>query len=389
MSAGTFNILSATCGTTCPNCTGYTTYWIAPDPFGIDYGYDYQGAAYAQLENGYVADKTSVSTWSSDQTSIASVAGPGLYAGVAVGSFNASASATLLSSDHLDCMNRNPCPTNPNQGNSPGAVVKMLVYNSGAQISQNQSVSITAAPQMPNIQSQLAGASSGTTVSWSLNVAYTAADGVTYQAPFAGSTIGSAMWTVPWSTSFVGGTATLTATYQKVVLSFVFSIQGTNPLASAIDGYINGQGGPWFWPLMVSWESTYRQFNPVLPLFGGPHGFGLSQVDPPPVVSDLWGWQNNLNDGLALLNSKNGGAISWWNSQIQQWTQYNQQHPTSPFPRSGNLFGRGPLHVLLSGTTRHIRLRSRCMDKAVQRGGAQLHVVLRHGGHRQWPLLGR
>ena len=54
VSAGTFNILSATCGTTCPNCTGYTAYWIAPDPWAIGSGFDYQGWAYAQLENGTV-----------------------------------------------------------------------------------------------------------------------------------------------------------------------------------------------------------------------------------------------------------------------------------------------------------------------------------------------
>jgi hypothetical protein len=126
VSAGTFNILSATCGTTCPNCTGYTRCWIAPNPLAVGYGSDYQAALYAQLENGTVMNKTSVSAWSSSLPSIASVAGPGLYAGVAIGSFYASASATLLSSDHSDCLNGHPCPTDSYQDSSPGTVTPVI-----------------------------------------------------------------------------------------------------------------------------------------------------------------------------------------------------------------------------------------------------------------------
>jgi hypothetical protein len=215
------------------------------------------------------------------------------------------------------------------------------VFNSGTQISSNQVVYISTTPQMPNIQATLVNGAAGSTVQWSLNVSYTAGDSITYSGSFSGSTAGNATWTVPWSPYFVGGSATLTAQYQSNNYTFTFSIQGTNPSAAAIDGYINGQGGPFFWPLMVSWESSYNQFVGSGPLFGAPHGFGLSQVDPPPSVSDLWGWTNNLLDGLAQLNSKQSHATTFWSNQISQWQQYNNTHPSSPFPPPGSYYA-GP-----------------------------------------------
>jgi hypothetical protein len=38
---------------------------------------------------------------------------------------------------------------------------------------------------------------------------------------------------------------------------------------------------------------------------------------------DLWNWKGNITAGLSVLNGKQAGAYSFWQSQITQWQNYN------------------------------------------------------------------
>ena len=128
-SVGTFNVSTATCGTTCPTCLGITAYWIAPDPFDWSAQSSVQIFAHQQNTGGGVSAATDQSAWQSDNTSVATVSSPGLYYGVSIGSFNARAQAELLSSDHSDCVRGNPCPTETFQDMSAGLAFTQVQHN--------------------------------------------------------------------------------------------------------------------------------------------------------------------------------------------------------------------------------------------------------------------
>ncbi len=327
VNVGIFNVATATCTYGCLNCYAYYATFNTPNPVYCPVSESEGMVVWGRY---YTGNYYGVSgSWVSSNPSVAPIQTGGWMTGAAVGTATFTATAFLPASMYYCAYNPSCSNANENfQSTNPTTVFTIQVYNGGTQIAKNQTVYISAAPQMPNIQAQLVGAASGTSVNWALQFTYQPGDGVSYNGNFSGSTNGSAMWTVPWSTSFVGGNGTFTATYNGVPATFPFVVQGTNPAATAIDSYIGGQSGPWFWPLIISEESAYQQFSGGKPLFGAPHGFGLSQVDPPPSVYDLWNWQQDLADGLAQLNSKQSGAFTFWSNQVNQWNTWNSAHPT-------------------------------------------------------------
>jgi hypothetical protein len=126
---------------------------------------------------------------------------------------------------------------------------------------------------------------------------------------------------------------------------FDFKILGLNPTYEEVDSYVADiSGAPWFYSNMLSWESCatntghYNQFvesgmtclssgqSVGAPIFGGPHGFGMAQLESPTDVDwDFWDWTYNVYDGVSKLLSLQYGspyyeyAYSFWAQQVSQW----------------------------------------------------------------------
>jgi hypothetical protein len=109
MDAGTYNVRKATCTTGCTVCRGAVEAWVAADPFGVPMGSTTQLAFTSQYNTGSQYDRTSLSSWSSTDTTVATVAA-GLVSGQNPGlvEVDASDDSEPLYSDtcqgpHLDC----------------------------------------------------------------------------------------------------------------------------------------------------------------------------------------------------------------------------------------------------------------------------------------------
>lgn len=134
-----------------------------------------------------------------------------------------------------------------------------------------------------------------------------------------------------------GGTATIHFQYlNHPERRFTFQIRGTNPNSTVVKARLGSS--PWFLTRIVMQESTYRQFNNGEPHWGSPNGWGLMQLDPPPGPQVIWSWWANVDAGKQVLAQKSTQLNSFWNSQINQWTQWNQNNPTQqvgpPAPRT-------------------------------------------------------
>jgi hypothetical protein len=155
-----------------------------------------------------------------------------------------------------------------------------------------------------------------------------------------------------------GGKATLLATYSgpaaptPVPLSLDFNICGTNPRFSILDQAESAKAtGYWFFRNQSIHETNESQFCETgrsqaggcasstlrknrWPAFGAPAGYGINQIDPvdnstdgsPPV--ERWSWQANISGLVNRLNTDPffTSAYSFWQSQVQQWNQWNANH---------------------------------------------------------------
>ncbi len=122
VSVGTFNAETATCGTKCPTCLGYSDFWISNAPFGVGIGSNYVVNALAQLQNGSQVNKNTSASWGSSNGSIGSSSGNGNFQGVSDGNFLANANISLISVDQ-DCpYNGAPCGTDPYAGSGQGTI---------------------------------------------------------------------------------------------------------------------------------------------------------------------------------------------------------------------------------------------------------------------------
>jgi hypothetical protein len=89
MDVGTYNVVKATCSQYCTTCQGATDEWITTDPFAVAAGGTNQLTVTVQLHSGHQYDDTSTASWSSDNTSVATVSSSALVTGVSVGTLNA------------------------------------------------------------------------------------------------------------------------------------------------------------------------------------------------------------------------------------------------------------------------------------------------------------
>lgn len=202
---------------------------------------------------------------------------------------------------------------------------------------------------MPSIQFSASVSPSNTalsdlTFSWYLELNYTS-DGNSYshRIPAAGTVniTGNNTWQPSWSGLLAGGndltvyvSASAPGSSTGTISKGGFAIHGEDPTASQIASYAGTS--PWFLTRMIMQESSNRQFSGGigLPLVGGV-GYGLMQVDnPPPSEAAKWNWQQNITEGVSILNGKYSEAVSWYDSQIGQWALYNASNSPVAAPSS-------------------------------------------------------
>ncbi len=118
---GIFNVTTATCGTMCPTCYGYSDFQVDSDSPDTVVGGTASFSSWGLGQNGQWQRVTAA--WSSSNSGIASSQGLGNYTGVAGGTFNALANANLID-ENADCPegSGHPCPTSPYQGAPLGKV---------------------------------------------------------------------------------------------------------------------------------------------------------------------------------------------------------------------------------------------------------------------------
>ena len=166
---------------------------------------------------------------------------------------------------------------------------------------------------------------------------------------------------------FIGGTAEIVCVSDEHVEKRVFHIRGENPSKSQINSYVLSKGCSnfWFFPKVMQHESACMQFDyfnrkslslaPVdekivyegpldnskgqkgLPLYGGPRGFGLKQLDnwksngvnkvcP---AEQRWNWKVNVDGGIDVVNSKVGDMQDILQDECLLIKNWLEKHPGS------------------------------------------------------------
>ncbi len=140
--AGTYNVQKATCGLYCQTCQGATNWWIVDDPFAVPLANSHQLTMHVQYHTGTQYDHTQSSSWSSSNTSIATVSS-GLVQGISAGA------ATAYAENDSEPIYSNTCqglvidcPLNSGvQAQSPGMVP--VLSCSPAPVTRGQTVTCT------------------------------------------------------------------------------------------------------------------------------------------------------------------------------------------------------------------------------------------------------
>lgn len=119
---GIFNVTTATCGTMCPTCYGYSDFTVDGDSPNTIIGGTASFSGWGLGQNGQWQRVTPA--WSSSNGTVASSQGSGNFGGSNPGNFSALANVNLID-ENADCPegSGHPCPTSPYGGGSPGTVV--------------------------------------------------------------------------------------------------------------------------------------------------------------------------------------------------------------------------------------------------------------------------
>jgi len=173
-----------------------------------------------------------------------------------------------------------------------------------------------------------------------------------------------------------GGTVLLTCETKDNKGTFTFHIRGNNPSKSTVENYQSTKGYSqyWFISAMTTHESSYMQFDYVqkslslapideknaysgpytsskgqqgLPLYGGPRGFGLKQLDNWEVngvkkycsAEQRWNWKSNIDGSLEVFDVKVGNINSdyaSWQTQVDNW---NKSHKKNKITMDEQSFG--------------------------------------------------
>ncbi len=216
----------------------------------------------------------------------------------------------------------------------------------------------TGAPVMPSLHATLSvvgysGDTSGVSFDWTLTArgetVARPASWSGYSVTTTGSTTGTGEAWQPSYDHIVGGVgwlevqASLPGVTDNPVTSFPrwFNIPGTNPPAAIAKSFADQADPNYASPIrhLVCIESGWHQFNtsaffpgnngqPAIPgvpadwtpnpglgqpLFNGPAGIGIAQLDPASLFSpdQYWDWQANLQGGIAVFHAKLQQAQTW------------------------------------------------------------------------------
>lgn len=93
--SGVFNVTTATCGSYCICCDGYTAISVTPNPEDCPIGETDQLHATATYDDGSTYDVTTTATWTSSNTAVATVSSSGLLTAYEAGT------TTITASDQL------------------------------------------------------------------------------------------------------------------------------------------------------------------------------------------------------------------------------------------------------------------------------------------------
>jgi hypothetical protein len=164
---------------------------------------------------------------------------------------------------------------------------------------------------------------------------------------------------------YIGGTVEIVSVSDKHVEKRVLHIRGTNPTKSQINSYISSKGYSNFWFLqkVMQHESACMQFNyfnkkslslgPIdekakyegpldnskgqkgLPLYGGPRGFGLKQLDnwksngvnKVCSAEQRWNWKANVDGGIDVVNSKVSSVKRVLQDELLIINKWIEHHP--------------------------------------------------------------
>ena len=220
------------------------------------------------------------------------------------------------------------------------------VRDGGALISPGQTVNITAgtgssAPQMAPLTARLVGPSLIGNTTWRIRVQYSGhgrSDSDYFPVGSSRVLSSASSWDVrsDFAGNVRGGSATITYRYSNhPERSFSFQVRGTNPTEADAKSRLGSS--PWFLTRLVRQESGIRQFSGSDPLFGDPNGWGMMQLDPPPGPQEIWSWWGNVDVGKTVVNQKDAELTPRWDSRVEEWETWNQQHPAQqvgpPAPR--------------------------------------------------------
>jgi hypothetical protein len=188
---------------------------------------------------------------------------------------------------------------------------------------------ITSDPQMPQLAAHAGilnlhpDPTSTTSFTWTTEIRYTGPDGRAINLDIPESAVTGGSYTTQSADKTRGGTLKFKASASINGSNLTDQtegdvIQGINPTHQQVNGKLVGPPAT----NIACWESgkTLHQFDDDgWPLFGPPHGYGIMQVDNPPVSDEgVWNWQQNVSEGLAILAQKRAEA--------QVYPKHVQQH---------------------------------------------------------------
>jgi hypothetical protein len=123
MAAGTYNVAKATCAVICYNCNGTVAFdTIDPNPLAVGVGVTASATFAVGFTDGDGYDYTTLSTWTTNSTSIAAVQSAGVIKGMAAGSFTTSTVGPKETLNVVCCSDAGSCscPQIPTTGTGSG-----------------------------------------------------------------------------------------------------------------------------------------------------------------------------------------------------------------------------------------------------------------------------
>jgi hypothetical protein len=144
--SGIYNVRKATCSqNNCQECDGYNTFYVIDATFSVAVNGTHQESTMAQYHSGTTYNMTSGSTWSSNKTTVATVA-TGMVTGKAAGSATISATFSNEPTDAgYVCLGGNPCPLTTFQNSGSGTVIPTVTFSGvPPSVAVGQTATITA-----------------------------------------------------------------------------------------------------------------------------------------------------------------------------------------------------------------------------------------------------